>query len=76
MKLVEIVVGQDTSTKTVALLQALTNKIDKIGVVVENCNGFVGNRMLKPYRAETAVLLVEGLSSTESVDRALRQPTK
>ena len=71
MKLVEIVVGTKTSSSTVSLLQVLTKKIRKIGVVVGNCDGFCGNRLLKPYSAETCMLLVEGHASIERVDAAL-----
>jgi 3-hydroxyacyl-CoA dehydrogenase len=70
MKLVEIVKSATTSSETVALLQVLTKRIDKTGVVVGNCDGFVGNRMLKPYSAETALLLAEGAGTIESVDKA------
>jgi 3-hydroxyacyl-CoA dehydrogenase/enoyl-CoA hydratase/carnithine racemase len=71
MKLVEIVVGDATSTETTALLQALTKRIGKIGVVVRNCDGFCGNRLLRPYSAETVMLLVEDNATIEQVDRAL-----
>lgn len=71
MKLVEIVVGQETSTEMVVLLQTLTKKIRKIGVVVGNCDGFCGNRMLRPYSAETVLCLTEHNNSVEEVDRAL-----
>lgn len=72
MKLVEIVVGQVSSAETTALLQALTKRIGKIGVVVGNCDGFCGNRLLRPYSAETVMLLVEDGVSIEKVDKALR----
>lgn len=43
----------------------------QIGVLVGNCDGFVGNRMLKWYTAETEFLLEEGASPAE-VDRAVK----
>jgi 3-hydroxyacyl-CoA dehydrogenase len=70
MKLVEIVVGKATSLDTVCVLQNLTRRIGKIGVVVGNCDGFVGNRMLISYSAETALLLEEGGGSVVSIDSA------
>ena len=73
MKLVEIVVGRDTAVETVALLQALTKRIGKTGVVVGNCDGFCGNRLLKPYAAESVLLLVEAQNSVHSVDRAFQE---
>ena len=72
MKLVEIVQGKHTATTTVVLLQALTKKIRKLGVVVGNCNGFCGNRMLRPYGREAAMILAEGgASNPQTVDQAL-----
>jgi 3-hydroxyacyl-CoA dehydrogenase/enoyl-CoA hydratase/carnithine racemase len=70
MKLVEIVRGKQSSVKTVSALQALSKIIGKISVVVGNCDGFCGNRLLKPYSAETALLLAEGATITQ-VDQAL-----
>lgn len=71
MKLVEVVRGSETSIETVAFLQALTKRIGKIGVVVGNCDGFCGNRLLKSYSAETVMLLAEARATVASVDKAL-----
>jgi 3-hydroxyacyl-CoA dehydrogenase len=73
MKLVEIVTCRTTSAETTALLQVLTKLVGKTGVVVGNCDGFVGNRMLKPYSAETALLLAEGAGTVALVDRAFTE---
>jgi 3-hydroxyacyl-CoA dehydrogenase len=48
----------------------LSKRLGKIGVLVGNCRGFVGNRMFHPYRREAQFLVEEG-ASIESVDRAL-----
>ena len=69
MKLVEIVVGKATSTGTSCVMQLLTKRIGKIGVVVGNCDGFVGNRLLISYGAETTLLLEEGVASIYYVDK-------
>lgn len=71
MKLVEIVQGKETSWNTTCLLQYLTKRIGKIGVVVGNCDGFVGNRLLISYGAESTLLLEEGVATVSSVDQAL-----
>ncbi|KAL3917151.1 MAG: hypothetical protein SGARI_007785, partial [Bacillariaceae sp.] len=70
MKLVEIVLGAATSLETTCILQKLTKRIGKIGVVVGNCDGFVGNRLLISYGAETTLLLEEGVSTIAAVDKA------
>jgi 3-hydroxyacyl-CoA dehydrogenase len=70
MQLVEIVVGKDTSVETTSLLQYLTKRIKKTGVVCGNCDGFIGNRLLIPYGAETTFFLSEGVATVTSVDKA------
>lgn len=70
MKLVEIVVGKATSLPTTCILQQLTKRIGKIGVVCGNCDGFIGNRLLISYGAETTLMLEEGVATVSSVDKA------
>ena len=48
----------------------LSKKLGKVGVLVGNCRGFVGNRMFGPYRREAQFLVEEG-ASVEAVDKAL-----
>ncbi|GAC1402267.1 MAG: 3-hydroxyacyl-CoA dehydrogenase NAD-binding domain-containing protein [Candidatus Velthaea sp.] len=71
MKLLEIVRGHDTAPQTVARALALGKQIKKISVVSGNCDGFIGNRMLYPYRRQAEFLLEEG-ATPEQVDRAIR----
>ena len=68
--LVEIVRGKATSPETLATAMALAKRLGKVGVVVGNCEGFVGNRMMFPYMYE-AQFLVEDGATPEQVDRAL-----
>ncbi len=70
MRLVEIVRGKATSKAVVATALALAKKLGKVGVVVGNCRGFVGNRMMLPYMREAQFLVEEG-ATPEQVDRAL-----
>jgi 3-hydroxyacyl-CoA dehydrogenase len=60
MRLVEIVRGADTSSEVIATARAVTRRMGKLGVVVGNCFGFVGNRMLYAYGRENQLLLLEG----------------
>jgi 3-hydroxyacyl-CoA dehydrogenase len=48
----------------------LSKKLAKVGVVVGNCVGFVGNRMFHPYRREAQFLVEEG-ADIAAVDAAL-----
>jgi 3-hydroxyacyl-CoA dehydrogenase len=70
MRLLEIVRGKASSKEVIATCMQLSKKIGKIGVLVGNCRGFVGNRMFGPYRREAQFLAEEG-ASVESVDTAL-----
>jgi 3-hydroxyacyl-CoA dehydrogenase len=70
MRLLEIVRGKATGKEVIATCMQLSKKIGKIGVLVGNCRGFVGNRMFHPYRREAQFLVEEG-ASVEAVDRAM-----
>jgi 3-hydroxyacyl-CoA dehydrogenase len=70
MRLLEIVRGKASSMEVIATCMQLSKKIGKIGVLVGNCRGFVGNRMFHPYVRESVFLLEEG-ASVEAVDSAL-----
>jgi 3-hydroxyacyl-CoA dehydrogenase len=70
MRLLEIVRGAATSKEVIATCMQLSKKLGKVGVLVGNCMGFVGNRMFGPYRREAQFLVEEG-ASVEGVDNAL-----
>jgi 3-hydroxyacyl-CoA dehydrogenase len=70
MRLLEIVRGKSSSKEVIATCMQLSKKLGKVGVLVGNCRGFVGNRMFGPYRREAQFLVEEG-ASIESVDKAL-----
>jgi 3-hydroxyacyl-CoA dehydrogenase len=71
MKLLEIVRGRQTSPEAVATAAALARRLAKIGIVVGNCFGFVGNRMLARRTEAAERLLLDGASPAQ-VDAALR----
>jgi len=70
MRLLEIVRGKATAKPVIATCMQLSKKIGKVGVLVGNCRGFVGNRMFGPYRREAQFLVEEG-ASIPAVDKAL-----
>jgi len=70
MRLVEIVRGDATADTIVASALALAKKLGKVGVVVGNCWGFVGNRMMFPYMREAQFLVEEGATPSQ-VDKVL-----
>jgi 3-hydroxyacyl-CoA dehydrogenase/enoyl-CoA hydratase/3-hydroxybutyryl-CoA epimerase/enoyl-CoA isomerase len=69
MELVEIIRGAKTSDETVATIVALAKRIRKTPIVVNDCPGFLVNRILLPYMNEGLKLLEDGVSM-EAVDRA------
>jgi 3-hydroxyacyl-CoA dehydrogenase len=70
MRLLEIVRGAATSKPVIATSMKLGKTLDKIGVLVGVCHGFVGNRMLYQYRREALFLLEEG-ALPQQIDKAL-----
>jgi 3-hydroxyacyl-CoA dehydrogenase len=70
MRLLEMVRGKATSDVVIATSMALSKRLKKVGVLVGNCRGFVGNRMLAPYGREAQFLVEEGALPQE-VDGAI-----
>lgn len=71
MKLVEVIRGMTTSTKTYDVVTDLALKMGKTPVAVEEAPGFVVNRILVPMINEAVGLLAEGVASAEDIDRAM-----
>jgi 3-hydroxyacyl-CoA dehydrogenase len=72
MGLLEIVRGKATSKEVINTCMQLSKKLGKVGVLVGNCRGFVGNRMFHPYVRESVFLVEEG-ASVEEVDSAMTE---
>jgi 3-hydroxyacyl-CoA dehydrogenase len=70
MKLLEIVRGRETSNETIATCMKVAKRLNKVGVLVGNCFGFVANRMIAYYMREAYLLLEEG-ASVPQIDQAL-----
>jgi 3-hydroxyacyl-CoA dehydrogenase len=72
MRLVEVVRGRSTSPETLATTQSVAKRLGKLGVVVGNCFGFVGNRMLYAYGRENQLMQLEG-ATPDRIDRVLEE---
>ena len=72
MTLVEIVITLKVLPEVVDSVRKFVQKIHKVGVVVKNFPGFVGNRMIFVYFLESMACLEDG-ASVEAVDSALRE---
>jgi 3-hydroxyacyl-CoA dehydrogenase len=72
MRLLEVVRGAASGPDVIATSMAFGRTVGKLPVLVGNCEGFVGNRMLSAYGREAGFLLEEG-ASPQQVDRALQR---
>ena len=70
MRLLEIVRGAATALNVIATCMGLAKTLKKVGVLVGNCRGFVGNRMIHCYGREAQFLVEEGATPAQ-VDGAL-----
>ncbi len=70
MKLIEVVVGEQTSDETKERALAFARQIGKLPVLVRDSPGFLVNRVLFPYLLEAAELFENGLEAKE-IDDAL-----
>ena len=71
MKLVEVVVGTETSDDTIARALAFVRQIAKLPVTVRDSPGFLVNRVLFPYLLEAAELFENGMSAQKIDDSLL-----
>nr|MBA3544160.1 enoyl-CoA hydratase/isomerase family protein [Chthoniobacterales bacterium] len=70
MKLIEVVIGEQTSEETKERVLGFARQIGKVPVVVKDSPGFLVNRVLFPYLLEAAELFEKGVDAGE-MDAAL-----
>lgn len=70
MRLLEIVVADQTAPDVTATAFALAKKMGKLGVRSGVCDGFIGNRMMLAYRTAADHLVLDGASPYQ-VDQAV-----
>ncbi len=73
MKLVEIIPGLETSQETIDDTVAFTESLRKLAVVVQECPGFLVNRLLMPYLNEATWCLQEGAATATEIDAAMTE---
>jgi 3-hydroxybutyryl-CoA dehydrogenase len=69
MKLVEVIRGLQTSQQTFEIVQALSRKLGKTPVEVNDAAGFISNRVLMPLINEAVYAVMEGVATAEAVDQ-------
>jgi 3-hydroxybutyryl-CoA dehydrogenase len=72
MKLVEIIRGFATSQEVYDAIKALTLKLGKEPVEVQDYPGFVSNRVLMPMINEAIYCVYEGVATPEDVDTVMK----
>jgi 3-hydroxyacyl-CoA dehydrogenase len=72
MKLTEVVPGLMTAHATVEFGVGLVKRLGKIPIIVQDCPGFLVNRILLPYVTEAFIAAGEGVSPAE-IDGAMRK---
>ena len=70
MPLVEVIRGKDSSDETIATTVAYAKALGKVPIVVNNCPGFLVNRILFPYFGAFSTLLNEG-ADFRQIDRVM-----
>lgn len=71
MKLVEVIPGLDTSQETIDDVVMFAESLRKIPVVVQECAGFLVNRILMPFLNESVFALQEGAATAGEIDRVV-----
>ena len=73
MKLVEVIPGLETSEETVNDVMDFTTSLRKLPVRVEECGGFLVNRLLMPFFNEAIFAAQEGAATMEEIDAAVTE---
>lgn len=71
MKLLEIIPGLGTDESTIQDALNFSETLRKIPIVVNECAGFLINRLLMPYLNEAAYCLQEGAGSLSEIDQKI-----
>jgi 3-hydroxybutyryl-CoA dehydrogenase len=72
MRLVEVIRGYNTSHDVTTEIMALSRKLEKTPVEVNDYPGFVANRILMPMINEAAYTLHEGVAGVEEIDTVMK----
>lgn len=71
MKLLEIVVGQQTTPEVLAAVQAFGSRVGKDCIVVRDSPGFATSRLGLVIGLEAIRMVEEGVASAEDIDKAM-----
>ncbi|MFC0186947.1 3-hydroxybutyryl-CoA dehydrogenase [Fictibacillus aquaticus] len=72
MKLVEIIRGLQTADEVYETIEAVSRKLSKVPVEVNDFPGFISNRILMPMINEAIFAVYEGVATPEAVDEIMK----
>ena len=72
MKLLEIVMGLQTSEATYEAALALGQQLEKVPVKAIDKGGFIVNRLVDPFINEAVFMLEEGVGTAEDIDNGCK----
>jgi 3-hydroxybutyryl-CoA dehydrogenase len=72
MQLVEVIRGLQTSQATFDAVKALSERLGKVPVEVNDAAGFVSNRVLMPLLNEAMFAVMEGVATPKAVDQVFQ----
>ena len=72
MVLIEVIRALQTSDETFQATMALSEKLEKEPVVVDDAPGLVSNRVLLPMINDVAFAVMEGVATAETVDAIMK----
>lgn len=72
MKLLEVVRTDDTTDETFQRLRSFGEQLGKVCITCRDTPGFVVNRLLIPYMAESVRMLERGDASAKDIDIAMK----
>jgi len=73
MKLVEVIPGLRSAQESVQIGVDFAKLLGKTPIVVQDCPGFLVNRILLSYVGEALLALQEGAASAEEIDGAVKE---
>jgi 3-hydroxyacyl-CoA dehydrogenase len=73
MRLVEVIPGLQTSSEIVDTCMDFAKRIKKIPIKVQDCPGFLVNRIFMPYAGEAMLAVQEGAARPEEIDESIKQ---
>lgn len=72
MPLVEIIQSKRTDPEVVSQIVALTKKLNKVPIRVNDHPGFVSNRILMPMINEAIECLADGVATVDGIDQVMK----